>query len=175
MRRFLSALALALLPALAAPALHAQGGAGLQPRFGVGLEAVGTLPGQSIISPGFGLGLRGRIALPLNADLSAALGSGFVGYVFQGQDDASYLFNPQASLIVTIPTGARAKYVLGGIGGFVPLSADDESDGGFALHLGLGWARPLSETSTFFEINPSLIIGERASTPVLTARFGVIF
>ena len=174
MLRLVFALCL-VLPALAAPALHAQGGSGLQPRFGVGLEAVGTMPGQGIIAPGFGLGLRGRIALPLNADLSGSLGTGFIGYVFQGRDDASYLFNPQASLIVTIPSGDRAKYVLGGVGGFVPLSADDPGTGGFALHLGLGWARPLSETSTFFEINPSLIIGERASTPVLAARFGVIF
>lgn len=151
----------------------------LQPRFGVGFEALLTPPGQEIVPEGLGLGIRARVALPVNADLSIALDTGLAGFVLGGQDDASYVANPQLSIILTLPRrGRSARYLLGGFGGFIPLGDRDAfgaPDGGPALHLGAGWAFPLSETSLYVELDPSLVIGESEATVVVPARIGVIF
>jgi hypothetical protein len=41
--------------------------------------------------------------------------------------------------------------------------------------MGIGWVRPLNETTLFYEINPALIIGESKSTVALPFRIGIIF
>lgn len=169
---------LALLLALLAFPLDATAQRGVNPRFGIGFEAMGVPPGQDIVPEGLGLGLRARVAFPLNRDLSIAIGSGFDGFVLKGQDDASYVANPQLSFILTLPRhGRSARYLLGGAGGFIPLggSSFDDPDGGPALHLGIGWAFPLNETSLYVELDPSLVIGTNETTVVVPARVGVIF
>jgi hypothetical protein len=170
----LGALALGLA-ALRPPAAHAQR---YQPRFGTGFEALLALPEQDIVPEGLGLGIRGRVSVPVNLDLSVAADVGFSGFVLGGQDDATYVFNPQLGIILSFSRRESVRYLLGGFGGFIPLGEGDgfdEPSGGPALHLGLGWAFPLNETSLFLEVNPSLIVGSEEATVVLPARVGVIF
>lgn len=168
-----SATLVLLLCLFAAPA-SAQSG-GLNPRFGVGFDALLSAFGGNVLDDGFGLGVRGRASFPINADFSVAVGGGFAGFLLGGRDDATYLFNPQVSGILTLPRSPNwARYLIGGVGGYFPLG-DSNSEGGPALHLGLGWVRPLQETSLYVEIDPALIIGETRTALVLPARVGVIF
>lgn len=160
------ALAAALLTASAATAQTSP------PRIGAGFEISTAVLGQDLVPDGPALGIRGRVALPVNADVSVSGDLGLGAHLFEGSDEARYVLNPQASVIVTLPGARTARYVLGGFGAFVPFSG---GSGGPTLHLGYGWAIPLNETSFFVEVNPSLIIGEDETTPILAARGGVIF
>lgn len=164
---------LLLLLALAAAApSRAQEVGSVPPRFGVGLDVSTAVLSQNLIPDGAALGLRARAALPVNADISVAASLGVASHLFDGRDDSAIVLNPQTSVIVTLPGEGTARYVLGGVGGFIPL---DEGGGGPALHVGYGVAIPLYETALFLEVNPSLIIGENETTPVLAVRGGVIF
>ena len=160
------ALTLALALAAAASAQTAP------PRIGFGFDVVTALYGQDLVPDGPSLGVRGRVALPVNADVSVAASLGVGAHVFSGSSDARYVLNPQGSVIVTLPRSGSARYVLGGFGAFLPLS---DGGGGPTIHLGYGWAFPLSETSFFAEVNPSLIVGEDSVVPVAAARAGIIF
>jgi hypothetical protein len=167
-------LSLVLAACLFAPAAPAQSG-GLAPRFGVGFDALVSVASGDVLEDGFGMGVRGRASFPINADFSAAVGAGFAGFLLGGRDDATYLFNPQLSGILTLPRSPNwARYLVGGFGGYFPLG-DSEAEGGPALHLGLGWVRPLQETSLYVEIDPALIIGDTRTALVVPARIGVIF
>ena len=147
----------------------------LAPRFGAGFDALLSVASGDVLDSGLGLGVRGRASFPINADFSVALGAGFAGFILGGRDDASYLFNPQISGIVTIPrTEHWARYLIGGLGGYFPLGSST-AEGGPALHFGLGWARPLNESSLYVEVNPSLVIGESRTALVAATRVGVIF
>lgn len=146
------------------------------PRFGVGLSAMASWTGEINIGPG----LRVRIAQPINQDLSVAGDLGITGFVLSGRDDASYVFNPQVSAIITLPEpGKTAPYLLGGLGLY--LSSDDlDSDGeplteGPFIHVGYGHVQQLNETTLFFEVNPGLIIGRETIGLMLPVRAGVIF
>ncbi len=143
----------------------------VDPRFGFGFDAVVVPPGQDMLPEGLGLGIRGRVAVPVNRDLSVAGGVGVAGFVFQGQDDASYVFTPQLSVILTLPRRDSARYLLGGFGGVIP----SEGSGGPSLHLGVGWAFPLHDTSLYVEVDPALVVGSRETTVVIPLRVGVIF
>ena len=164
-----------LLPALvafvAAAPLAAQPGRSAPPRFGVGFDVVSAFYPQSTVPDGPSVGFRGRVALPVNADLSVAASLGAGAYPFASDSDARYLLNPQTEVIVMLP-GARVRYLMGGFGGYVPVGG---GGGGTSIHAGVGWARPLSETSLFWEVNPALILADDAVLPVLAARAGVIF
>ncbi|HEX8385284.1 MAG TPA: hypothetical protein VF576_03815 [Rubricoccaceae bacterium] len=163
----LPGLALALL--LAAP-VRAQQAA--PPRFGAGFDVSAALPGQSLLPPGVAVGARVRAALPVNADLSVAADVGLSAHLFEGSADARYVLNPQTSVIVTLPGRDAVRYVIGGFGGFIPLEG---GGGGPSLHLGVGTAIPLRDTSLYLEFDPSLLIGESETTGVLAGRVGVIF
>lgn len=157
----------------ATPAL-AQGGS-ITPRFGVGFDGLLSVASGDVLEDGFGLGIRGRASFPINADFSVAVGAGFAGFLLGGRDDATYLFNPQISGILTLPPSRNwARYLVGGFGGYFPLGESD-AKGGPALHLGLGWVRPLRESSLYVEVDPSLIIGETRTALVVPVRVGVIF
>lgn len=150
-------------------------GQGLQPRFGAGFDALLSVASGDVLESGLGLGVRGRASFPVNADFSLAVGGGLAGFIFGGRDDASYLFNPQVSGIVTLPRSPNwARYLIGGFGGYFPLGNSD-AEGGPALHFGLGWARPLNESSLYVEFDPALIIGESRTALVVATRVGVIF
>ncbi|MEM1128119.1 MAG: hypothetical protein AAGI71_15845 [Bacteroidota bacterium] len=139
------------------------------PRIGVGFSLIPS------ISEGLGLGLFGRVSSPLNSDISVAVGGSLTGFVLSGRDDASYAFDPQLSLIITLPEqGNQAPYVLGGVGAFVPIRAAGRQSGP-TLHFGFGWVRLLNETSGFLEINPALVIGDADVDLVLPVRAGLIF
>jgi hypothetical protein len=171
-----------LLPALGAFALALLAGplAAAQPytpRIGVGFEALVTPPGD-ILPEGLGVGVRARVSMPANRDLSVAGSAGLAGFVLGGRDDAQYVFNPQLSVILSFSRRESVRYLLGGVGGYLPFGDGDgfdEPEGGPALHLGLGWAFPLNETSLFVEVNPALVVGAEKATVVLPARVGVIF
>lgn len=167
-----AALRLALLAALLAPAAAAQRYYDSPPRVGAGFDLYSAVTSQRAIPDGPGLGVRVRVALPVNADVSVAGSLGIGAHVFEGSSETSYLLNPMASVIVTLPGRGAARYVLGGVGGFLPLS---DGGGGPALHAGYGWAIPLSETSLYAEVNPSLVVAEDEAVPVLAVRGGVIF
>ena len=167
MRPLFALLALVLLLAPAADAQRYTS----PPRFGVGFETFVGLSGQDVLPDGPSLGLRGRVALPVNRDVSVAAGLGFGSHLFEGADDARVVLSPQASVIVTLPSRGSARYVLGGLGGVLPLSGG----GGATVHLGYGLAIPLTDTSLFAEVNPQIVIGERETVPAIAVRGGVIF
>ena len=156
--------------ALTAAPTFGQGAA--PPRFGAGFDVTAAPPGQDLVPSGVGVGIRGRVALPVNADLSVAADLGLIANLFEGSSEARYMLNPQASIIVTIPGRDAVRYVLGGFGGFLPLEG---GGGGPTLHVGVGTAIPLRDTSLYFELDPSLLIGQDETTGVVAARVGVIF
>ncbi|MEM1054034.1 MAG: hypothetical protein AAGI52_00800 [Bacteroidota bacterium] len=160
MRLFLACLAVLLT----APAAFSQAA---PVRLGVGLDVVAIPLRAGDVDPGLGLGLRGRAALPINADLSAA---GSLGITANLAGSAVLTAAPQVSMIVTLPN--RSSYVLGGFGGFVPLSG---GGGGPTVHAGFGVAVPLSETSIYFEVDPAIVVGSSETTFVIPGRVGVIF
>lgn len=166
-RLWLAALALAF----AVPA-QAQSYALAPPRIGAGFETYVAFPNQRVIPEGVAVGLRVRAALPVNADLSVAASLGLAAHLWDGSENARWVANPQTSLIVTLPSRGSVRYIFGGFGGFLPF----EGGGGApTLHLGVGTAVPLRDTSVFFEVNPSLLVGETETTAVVAARAGVIF
>ena len=142
------------------------------PRFGVGLSALLSWTGEV----NFGPGIRFRAATPVNQDLSLAADLGAAGFVLGGRDDASYVFNPQVSAIITLPQpGNTAPYLLFGFGTYLSSNdAPDLTEGPF-MHAGYGWVQQLNETTLFFEINPGLIIGSESVGLMLPVRGGVIF
>lgn len=160
----LAVLALALAPSRDAAAQP------LTPRFGLGFETM------LHTDDGLGFGFRGRASAPVNADLSFAVDLGVLGYVLEGRDDATVVFDPQVSAIVTLPrAGRRAPYFLAGIGAYLPLSETGDKSSGPSLHGGLGWVRVLSETTVFYEVNPALVIGRESVQVAIPFRVGFIF
>ena len=160
----------ALLGALILPT-QAEAQDDLSPRFGFGFHTTLTT-GDALI----GLGLRGRGSAPVNDNLSFAIDVGLTGFVLKGRDDATYIFEPQVSAIVTIdPSNARSPYILGGLGGYIPFGRErPREDGGPTIHLGVGWVRALSSISLFFELNPELIIARTSVGLALPVRFGIV-
>lgn len=144
-----------------------------QPRTSIGLGFNAVLSTEQ----GLGIGFRFRGARPLNEDLSLAADVGAVGFVLSGRDDASYLFDPQISLIVTIGSSrpGRATYVLGGFGAYLPTGEDNKDSRGPTVHAGMGWVRGLYSTRLFYELDPALVIGEKGIDVVFPFRLGVIF
>jgi len=141
-----------------------------EPRFGVGVQLMGTT-----VDDNFGPGVRLRSSVPLTQDVSLGLGAGLTGYIFEGRDDASYGFDPQASLIVTLPGQNRQRlYVLGGAGAYVPFG-NASAESGPTVHLGIGKVWLLNESSFFFEFDPALFIGKEDTKAVMPIRLGVIF
>ena len=144
----------------------------LQPRFGLAFNT--TLTTASGV---LGLGVRGRASAPVNANLSFGVDLGLTGFVLRGRDDATYVFDPQVSVLVTLdPRRQRTPYIIGGIGAYVPFGdGEDGGEGGPTLHGGFGWVQALEGTTLFYEVNPALIIGARAIDLVLPFRLGLIF
>ena len=141
-----------------------------QPRFGVGLQLMGTTVDGNV-GPGF----RFRTTVPINQDISLGIGGGLTGYIFSGRDDAAYAFDPQASLVVTLPgSGPERFYVLGGVGAYVPFGNTDTS-GGPTLHVGLGKVWLLNESSFFVEFDPAIYVGQEETDIIVPLRLGVIF
>lgn len=138
-------------------------------RFGIGFNTLLSADN------GFGMGFRGRLSTPINADLSFALDAGLTGFILGGRDDATWVLDPQASLIVTLPGVEKAPYLLMGIGGYFDPSDSNDTLTGPTLHVGVGWVKPLRESVLFYELDPALIIGETKVSPAIPFRIGVIF
>ena len=138
-------------------------------RFGVGFNALLSADN------GFGMGFRGRLSTPINADLSFALDAGLTGFILGGRDDATWIIDPQASLIVTLPGVEKAPYLLTGIGGYIDPSDSGDTLTGPTIHAGVGWVKPLRESVLFYELAPALIIGEEKVSVAIPFRIGVIF
>jgi hypothetical protein len=169
------ALLLALLLTLLAPDALAQRFSPSPARYGVGFDVTGAIPGQDLIPKGIAIGLRGRAALPINADVSLAGDVGLAAHLWDGRDQTRWVLNPQTSLIVTLPSSPdrrNTRYVLGGFGAYLPFSG---GSGGPTVHLGIGQAIPLNDTSVYMEFDPSLLVGDGETTVVIAARAGVIF
>ena len=165
MRTVLCSVLFALVVGLAPPA-HAQ----QQPRFGVGLQMIGSTVDNNI-----GPGLRFRTSVPVNQDISVGIGAALNGYIFEGRDEAAYSFDPQGSLVVTLPgPGNQRLYVLGGGGAYVPFG-ETSAESGPTLHLGIGKVWLLNESSFFLEFNPALFVGKETTDVILPLRLGVIF
>ena len=141
------------------------------PRFGLGFNSMLSS------ADGFGIGLRGRASSPVNQDVSVAIDLGFTGFVLNGRRNADYIFDPQLSAIVNLPSrDDRLAYILFGLGGYVPLGSDTENNqNGPTIHFGIGWVHALQETSLFYEIDPALIIGEESVDLAIPLRIGLIF
>ncbi len=149
-----------------------------RPRFGFGFNAlVSTADGP-------GIGLRGRIAAPINRDLSLGLDIGATGFVLEGRRDATWVFDPQASAIITMPgRGGRALYYLTGVGAYLPINPDSDNDpynddpssAGPTVHGGVGWVQRLTETTIFYEFNPAVVIAEEHLHVIFPFRAGLIF
>lgn len=171
MKRLAPVLAVALLLAAWAgrPAPARAQAQDLNPRFGMGVNTMAS-------AQGLGFGLRGRVSAPLNTDLSLALDLGVTGFFLRGRDDASYVFDPQASAIINVPyVSRRFNYLLVGLGGYVAFDSEGDSSGGPTVHFGVGKATVLNETTLFYEVNPALIIGEQRLGVALPFRIGIIF
>lgn len=139
------------------------------PRFGVGLNTMLST------ADGLGVGFRGRASAPANQDVSIAIDLGFTGFVFGGRSDAEYILDPQISAIVNLAAGQdRLRYVLFGLGGYIPLSSDNQQSGP-TVHVGMGWVHALYETSLYYEVDPALIIGEESVGLAIPVRIGIIF
>ncbi len=149
------------------------------PRFGVAFNGLVVLP------DGIGLGVRGRAAVPVNSDLSVALDLGVnaMDVLLGGREGASWIIDPQVSLVVNLPNarvgGQRFTYLLAGVGGYFPTGGTDadgnDLKGGPTIHAGLGWVVPLNETSVFYEINPALVIADSRTSFAIPVRVGLIF
>jgi hypothetical protein len=141
------------------------------PRFGIGFNAMLSS------ADGLGVGFRGRASAPVNQDLSIAIDLGFTGFVLSGRRNAEYIFDPQLSAIINLPsTPDRLGYILFGLGGYIPMGSDTEDQqNGPTVHGGIGWVHALQETSLYYEVNPALVIGERDVDIVIPVRIGVIF
>lgn len=162
---FLFAAALFLLLTFSNP-VNAQG---VNPRIGFGVNSMLST------SDGLGIGFRGRASAPVNADVSIALDAGFTGFILGGRDDASYIFDPQASAIVNLPrTSTELSYLMFGLGAYVPMG-ETTSRSGPTIHFGYGRVRVLQETSLFYEFNPALIIAQDRVHLALPVRIGIIF
>ena len=143
------------------------------PRFGLGFTGVASTEESDAGVVGFGV--RGRLSYPLNADLSFGAGAGLTGFILRGRDQASYLFDPQGSLIITLPGGSRnASYLLAGAGAYVPF-ASDEGLNGPTIHAGYGRVFLLSESTFFWEFDPAVIVGFNRIGLAVPLRVGVIF
>jgi hypothetical protein len=141
-----------------------------RPRFGVGLQLTGSTVDNNI-----GPGLRFRTSVPINQDLSFGLDAGFTGYILEGRNEASYAFDPQASLIVTLPGPPQQRlYVLGGAGAYVPFG-ETTANSGPTIHAGVGKVWLLNESSFFFEFDPALFVGAEETHVIFPLRIGVIF
>ena len=138
-------------------------------RIGLGFQTLLTT------DDGLGFGFRGRLSAPVNSDLSFAFDLGASGFILDGRDNATYIFDPQVSAIISFPGSTdRAAYILAGVGGYIPFKQNDRRNGGPTLHLGVGWVRPLRETTLFYEINPALIIKRDAISVAFPFRIGII-
>ena len=156
-----------LVLSLTLPRLHAVAQTN-SPKVGIGFEAV--LQSED----GLGLGFRARLSKPLTWDLSLAVDLGISGFILEGQDDASYVIDPQLSLIVTFPNLERTTYLLGGFGVYAPFGPSDHSDGGPTIHLGVGRATPLRESTLYYEIDPAIIIQSEEIALSIPFRIGII-
>lgn len=165
---------LLLLPLLLATSAASAQATMSPPRFGAAFNALVSLPDD-----GLGMGLRGRASIPLNADLSLALDLGASGFILRGSRDATYVVEPQLSLIINLPnarwtTDKRFMYMLAGAGAYVP-TGDEDAKGGPTIHGGVGWVMPLNETSVFYEIDPALVIAPDRVGLAIPFRVGLIF
>lgn len=164
--RFLSTLLMLLLLGGLSQQAHAQ----LEnSRFGLGFNSLLSADN------GFGMGFRGRLSTPINADLSFAVDAGITGFILGGRDDATWIIDPQASIIVTLPGVEKAPYLLTGIGGYLDPTDSGDALTGPTIHLGVGWVKPLRESVLFYELDPALIIGEDKVSAAIPFRIGVIF
>jgi hypothetical protein len=157
--------------AAALPVTHADAQA-VTPRFGLGFEVLGST------ADGLGIGLQGRASAPLNADLSLGVDMGATGFVLGGRQDATWVFDPQVSAIITLPSrSGRAMYYLAGLGAYIPISEDEDSEAkaGPTIHGGVGWIQALRETTFFYEINPALVIAQDQVHLAVPLRAGIIF
>lgn len=159
-----------LLSALFLTVGHASAQNAVRPNIGVGFNAVLSS------TEGLGVGVRGRAAWPVNADLSLALGTGITGFVLEGRDEATYLLDPQISVIVTMRNqGPRTPYFLGGVGAAIPVDNKTNAESGPTLHFGIGWVQGLRDTVLFYEVDPTMLVGEEEISFVIPFRVGVIF
>lgn len=164
--RFLSTLLMLLLLGGLSQQAHAQ----LEnSRFGLGFNSL--LSAEN----GFGMGFRGRLSTPINADLSFAVDAGITGFILGGRDNATWIIDPQASIIVTLPGVEKAPYLLTGIGGYLDPTDSGDALTGPTIHLGVGWVKPLRESVLFYELDPALIIGKDKVSAAIPFRVGVIF
>lgn len=139
------------------------------PRFGAGTHAlVSTIDGV-------GLGAMARVSIPLNADLSLAMGSGFTGFFLGGTEDATWLFTPQVSAIVTFPGRYRVPYFLVGAGGYFPLGEPGRERSGPTIHFGVGRVSLLAESTLFYEVDPMLVLSDDRIDVAIPIRVGLIF
>lgn len=166
MRRLLCFVSLLALTISFSPSAEAQ----QNPRFGVGIQALGSTADNTV-----GPGLRFRVSAPVNQEVSFGVGTGLTGYIFRGRDEASYAFDPQASIIVTLPgMGTQSMYFFGGGGAYVPFG-NTPADSGPTFHLGVGKAWLLNESSLFVEFDPAILVGEERADMLFPFRVGVIF
>ncbi len=138
-------------------------------RLGIGLNTMLSS------DDGLGIGFRGRMAAPINSDLSFAFDAGLTGFVFDGRRNATWIIDPQVSLIVTLEGQQRAPYLLTGVGGYIPVGEDNGTEGGPAIHAGVGWVKLLRESTLFYEIIPALVVGENSVSVSIPFRIGIIF
>ena len=132
----------------------------------------------STVVESVGTGVHFRTSFPMNRDLSLAVGTTLTGFLFQGQEEAVYAFDPEASLIVTLPDPSNSSpYFLGGAGLHVPIGAEryEGVGAGPTFHLGLGKVWQQGATSLYVEIAPTLFFRRERTAILFPLRGGLIF
>ena len=132
---------------------------------------------QTVVSTddGLGFGFGGRASTPLSSTLSFAGDLGVFGFFLGGRESSSLAIMPQVSAIVTLPGETSARYIMAGLGLYLSSGGEDSGDhNGPTLHFGYGGARPLGDSTLFYEVNPGIVIKESTVGLVVPLRIGII-
>ncbi|MEM6335682.1 MAG: hypothetical protein AAF752_03895 [Bacteroidota bacterium] len=140
-------------------------------RVGVGLDGVVNVFDEQVSDKTLALGIRGRFSWGYNEQLSFVLGAGLAGFFLDGTNNADYLLNPQASVVIKLAESDRNPYIITGLGAYY---ATEDWQQNFALHFGYGWVYPMSNSAAYFEIDPALIIRAEDTSVIVPVRVGII-
>jgi hypothetical protein len=126
---------------------------------------------QESVAPGLHLDAQ----LPVAGGFSVAAGGGFSAFLLRGRTKATYSFDPELTLNITLPSRSLgATTIFGGGGYHVPFGYNPEGSGP-TLHLGVGRIWALRESTLFVDLVPTVVVREKTVAVLMPIRAGVVF